>query len=111
MDSKTKGQTTAIQNANDGVSVSQLSESAMEQSTDILRRMRELAVQAGDASNGTDDRVALGKEFNTMSDELTRIAKSTNLNGENLLDGTAGVNTSAEQGQVQDADFAQKPSN
>jgi len=93
MTSQIRGQTMAIKNANDGISIAQTAEGAMQESTNILQRMRELAVQSRNDSNGTDDRAALNKEFATMSDELTRIAKSTNLNGKNLIDGTAGTMT------------------
>ncbi|MFJ2384949.1 flagellin domain-containing protein [Pseudomonas protegens] len=93
MTSQIRGQTMAIKNANDGISIAQTAEGAMQESTNILQRMRELAVQSRNDSNGTSDRVALNKEFAQMSDELTRIAKSTNLNGKNLIDGTAGTMT------------------
>lgn len=93
MTSQIRGQNMAIKNANDGISIAQTAEGAMQESTNILQRMRELAVQARNDSNGTADRTALNKEFSQMSDELTRIAKSTNLNGKNLIDGTAGTMT------------------
>ncbi|MBC3383255.1 flagellin domain-containing protein [Pseudomonas sp. SWRI179] len=93
MTSQIRGQTVAIKNANDGISIAQTAEGALQESTNILQRMRELAVQARNDNNGTADRVALNKEFAQMSDELTRIANSTNLNGKNLIDGTAGTMT------------------
>lgn len=93
MTSQIRGQTMAIKNANDGVSIAQTAEGAMQEQTNILQRMRELAVQSRNDSNSTQDRAALNKEFAAMSDELTRIAKSTQLNGKNLLDGTAGTMT------------------
>jgi flagellin len=83
----------AIKNANDGISIAQTAEGAMQEQTNILQRMRELAVQARNDSNGTADRDALNKEFASMSDEMTRIAQSTNLNGKNLIDGTGGTMT------------------
>ncbi|MGC5700259.1 flagellin FliC [Pseudomonas sp. NFXW11] len=93
MTSQIRGQTMAIKNANDGISIAQTAEGAMQESTNILQRMRELAIQSRNDSNGTADRTALDKEFSQMSAELTRIAKSTNLNGKNLIDGTAGTMT------------------
>lgn len=93
MTSQIRGQTVAIKNANDGISIAQTAEGALQESTNILQRMRELAVQARNDNNGTADRVALDKEFAQMSDELTRIADSTNLNGKNLIDGSAGTMT------------------
>lgn len=89
--SQINGQNVAVKNANDGISMAQTAEGALQQSTNILQRMRELAVQSSNDTNGTSDRTALNSEFNQMSDELTRIASSTNLNGKNLLDGSAGT--------------------
>jgi flagellin len=89
--SQINGQNVAVKNANDGISMAQTAEGALQQSTNILQRMRELAVQSSNDTNGTSDRTALNSEFNQMSDELTRIASSTNLNGKNLLDGSAGI--------------------
>lgn len=93
MTSQIRGQTMAIKNANDGISIAQTAEGAMQEQTNILQRMRELAVQSRNDTNSKDDRDALNKEFAQMSDELSRIANSTQLNGKNLLDGTAGVLT------------------
>lgn len=93
MTSQIRGQTMAIKNANDGISIAQTAEGAMQEQTNILQRMRELAVQSRNDSNSSDDRDALQKEFSQMSAELTRIAGSTNLNGKNLLDGSASTMT------------------
>ncbi|WP_392886431.1 flagellin domain-containing protein [Pseudomonas migulae] len=90
MTSQIRGQTVAIKNANDGISMAQTAEGALQETTNILQRMRELAVQARNGTNITADRTATNSEFTQLSDELTRIAASTNLNGKNLLDGTAG---------------------
>lgn len=91
--SQIRGQNVAVKNANDGISMAQTAEGALQESTNILQRMRELAVQSSNGTNGTADTVATNQEFAQMSDELTRIAQSTNLNGKNLLDGTAGTMT------------------
>ncbi|QXG36337.1 flagellin domain-containing protein [Pseudomonas viridiflava] len=91
--SQVKGQTVAIKNANDGLSLAQTVEGALQESTNILQRMRELAVQARNDSNSSVDRDALNKEFTQMSAELTRIADSTNLNGKKLIDGSASTLT------------------
>jgi len=93
MTSQIRGQTMAIKNANDGISIAQTAEGAMQEQTNILQRMRELAVQSRNDSNSTEDRAALDKEFQSMASELTRIAQSTQLNGKNLLDGSASVMT------------------
>ena len=91
MTSQIRGQTMAIKNANDGVSIAQTAEGALQESTNILQRMREISVQSRNDSNGTADRDALDKEFQQSVAELTRIAQSTNLNGKALIDGTAGA--------------------
>lgn len=91
--SQIRGQTVAIKNANDGISMAQTAEGALQESTNILQRMRELAVQARNGTNSSSDQTATNAEFAQMSDELTRISASTNLNGKNLLDGSAGVMT------------------
>ena len=93
MSSQIRGQTVAIKNANDGISMAQTAEGALQETTNILQRMRELAVQARNGTNGTADQTATNAEFTQMSDELTRISASTNLNGKNLLDGSAGSMT------------------
>ncbi|GLO51600.1 flagellin domain-containing protein [Pseudomonas asiatica] len=93
MTSQIRGQTMAIKNANDAISIAQTAEGAMQEQTNILQRMRELAVQSRNDSNSTKDREALDKEFQSMLKEIDRIAASTQLNGKNLLDGTSGVMT------------------
>ncbi len=89
--SQIRGQTVAIKNANDGISMAQTAEGALQESTNILQRMRELAVQARNGTNSSADQTATNAEFAQMSDELTRIANSTNLNGKKLLNGDAGT--------------------
>ena len=93
MTSQLRGMTVAIKNANDGISLAQTAGGAMSTDTDILQRMRELAVQAANGTNGTADQTATNAEFAQMSDELTRISASTQLNGKFLLNGSAGVVT------------------
>ncbi len=92
-DQPARGMTVAIKNANDGISLAQTAGGAMSTDTDILQRMRELAVQARNGTNSTADQTATNAEFAQMSDELTRIAASTQLNGKFLLNGSAGVVT------------------
>jgi flagellin len=88
MTSQIRGQTMAIKNANDAISIAQTAEGAMQEQTNILQRMRELALLARNDSNTVDDRDALNKEFQSMTKELDRIAASTQLNNKNLLDGS-----------------------
>ena len=91
MTSQIRGQNMAIKNANDGISMAQTAEGALQESSNILQRMRELGIQSASGNNSVKDRGALDKEYQAMALELTRIAKSTNLNGINLLDGSAGT--------------------
>ncbi|MFV7464733.1 flagellin hook IN motif-containing protein [Pseudomonas shirazica] len=86
--SQVKGLTVAVKNANDGISIAQTAEGAMQASTDILQRMRELALQSANGSNSDEDRSSLQQEFTALSGELTRIANTTTFGGRNLLDGT-----------------------
>lgn len=86
--SQINGLNVAIKNANDGISIAQTAEGAMQESTNILQRMRELALQSANGSNSDEDRASLQQEFNALSGELTRIANTTTFGGRNLLDGS-----------------------
>jgi flagellin len=88
--SQVGGLTVAARNAQDGVSVVQTAEGGLTETQSILQRMRDLAVQAGNDSNNSDSRAAITTEASALTDELTRISASTNFNGINLLDGSAG---------------------
>ena len=88
--SQINGLNVAIKNANDGISIAQTAEGAMQESTNILQRMRELALQSANGSNSDEDRASLQQEFNALSGELTRIANTTTFGGRNLLDGSFG---------------------
>lgn len=79
----------AVQNANDGISLSQTTESALDEVTNNLQRIRELAVQSTNASNSPSDRAALDAEVQQRLSEVTRIATQTNFNGMKVLDGSA----------------------
>jgi flagellin len=93
MTSQIQGQAVAAKNANDGISVAQTAEGALQASTNLLQRMRQLGLQALNGTYGSSQREKLNNEFGQLSDEITRISKSTNMNGKNLLDGTAGIMT------------------
>jgi len=95
--SQIKGLSVAVKNANDGISIAQTAEGAMQESTNILQRMRELALQSANGSNSDDDRTSLQQEFTALSGELTRIASTTTFGGRNLLDGSF-TNTSFQIG-------------
>ncbi|MCB4812360.1 flagellin FliC [Methylovorus menthalis] len=81
MDSQVRGQTVAIRNANDAISFAQTAEGALGKVTDALQRMRELAVQSANATNGTGDRSNLDAEFQQLASEITRLGTDTKFNG------------------------------
>ncbi len=91
MDSQVRGINVAIRNANDGISMAQTAEGASATTTDILQRMRELSVQAQNASNGTTDRANLDTEYQQLSAEITRIAAATKFNGSAVVGSSAGA--------------------
>ncbi|MQT86378.1 MULTISPECIES: flagellin N-terminal helical domain-containing protein [Pseudomonas] len=86
--SQTKGMTVAIANANNGSSIAQTAEGAMQESTNILQRLRELALQSANGDKSDADRASLQQEFTAKTGELTRIAQTTTFGGRNLLDGS-----------------------
>ncbi|MBN3964446.1 flagellin [Pseudomonas gregormendelii] len=86
--SQINGLNVAVKNANDGISIAQTAEGAMQESTNILQRMRELALQSANGSNSDDDRTSLNQEFTALSGELNRISNTTTFGGKNLLDGS-----------------------
>ena len=88
--SQVNGLAVAQRNANDGISMAQTAEGAMSESTSILQRMRELALQSANGSNSTEDRASLQKEVSALQTELTRIADTTSFGGQQLLDGSFG---------------------
>ncbi|ABO90682.1 flagellin [Aeromonas salmonicida subsp. salmonicida] len=74
-------------NANDGISVAQTAEGAMDEVTSMLQRMRTLAQQSANGSNNTDDRTALQQEYDQLTTEIDRISSDTTFGGQKLLDG------------------------
>jgi flagellin len=97
MTSQVRGLDQAIRNANDGVSLIQTAEGALQESTNILQRMRELSVQSANGIYGDADRKTLQAEVKQLQSELTRISETTTFNGKNLLDGSLG-NTALQVG-------------
>ncbi|NCO73424.1 MAG: flagellin, partial [Shewanella vesiculosa] len=91
MTSQINGIGVAIRNANDGISIAQTAEGAMQESTNILQRMRDLSLQSANGSNSSEDRAAMQKEVSALQTELTRIAETTSFGGQKLLDGTYGT--------------------
>lgn len=88
LNNQVKGLNVAISNANNGVSIAQTAEGAMQESTNTLQRLRELALQAANGDKSDADRVSLQQEFTAKVGELTRIANTTTFGGRNLLDGS-----------------------
>jgi len=88
MTSQIRGLNQAGRNANDGISLAQTAEGALQETTNILQRMRELSVQSANDTNSASDRTSLQAEVNQLKQEMTRIANTTTFNGKNLLDGT-----------------------
>jgi flagellin len=88
MGAQIRGLNQAVRNANDGISLAQTAEGAMQESTNILQRMRELAVQSANDTNSSTDRANLQKEVSQLQAELGRIATQTSFNGQNILDGS-----------------------
>jgi len=88
MDAQIRGLTMAVKNANDGISLMQTAEGALDEVTNSLQRMRELAVQAVNGTNTAQDRAALDAEVQQLKSEIDRTAKTTQFNSINLLDGS-----------------------
>lgn len=91
--SQINGLNVAVKNSNDGISMAQTAEGALEQSTSILQRMRDLSLQSANGSNSSDERKALNGEVNELKKELDRIANTTSFGGKTLLDGSFGTTT------------------
>ncbi|WP_100753284.1 MULTISPECIES: flagellin [Vibrio] len=90
LNSQSRGLDMAVKNANDGISIAQTAEGAMNETTNILQRMRDLALQSSNGSNSRSERVAIQEEVTALNDELNRIAETTSFGGNKLLNGTFG---------------------
>jgi flagellin len=88
MSSQIAGLDRATLNANDGISMTQTAEGGLSTATDLLQRMRTLAVQAANGTNSASDRASLQSEVTQLQQELNRVANTTQFNGQNVLDGT-----------------------
>ncbi|WP_341664469.1 flagellin [Vibrio sp.] len=86
--SQSRGLDVAVRNANDGISITQTAEGAMNETTNILQRMRDLSLQSANGSNSKSERIALQEEVTALNDELNRIAETTSFGGNKLLNGT-----------------------
>jgi flagellin len=86
--SQVNGLNQAVRNANDGISVAQTAEGSLDETTNMLQRMRTLSIQSANGSNSDADRKALQQEVGSLSTEINRIASDTTFGGRALLDGT-----------------------
>jgi flagellin len=86
--SQIRGLNQAVRNANDGISLAQTAEGGLSTAGDLLQRVRELAVQSANGSNSTSDRASLNQEVSQLTQELSRVANTTQFNGQNVLDGS-----------------------
>ncbi len=91
MNAQVRGMNVAMRNANDGISMAQTAEGAMGKVTDSLQRMRELAVQARNATNSNADKDSLDKEFGELAKEVQRVLGGTTFNGKAILGANAGA--------------------
>ncbi|EGX7686832.1 flagellin [Vibrio parahaemolyticus] len=90
LQSQMRGLDVAVRNANDGISIMQTAEGAMNEVTNIMQRMRDLSLQSANGSNSQAERTALQEEVTALNDELNRIAETTSFGGRQLLNGTFG---------------------
>ena len=88
MTSQIRGYNQATRNANDGISLAQTAEGALGATTDLLQRIRELAIQSANSTNSSSDRASLQAEVNQLKQEIDRVSSQTEFNGLKLLDGT-----------------------
>ncbi|PIE73678.1 MAG: flagellin FliC [Deltaproteobacteria bacterium] len=88
MNAQIRGLSQASQNASDGISLTQTADGALGETSDVLQRMRELAVQASNAIYNDSDRAALNQEFTQLQEQLDSISGQTTFNGQYILDGS-----------------------
>ena len=100
MTSQIRGLNQAVRNANDGISMIQTAEGATQEISNMLQRMRELAVQGANDTYGAADRAAVGKEYDQLVSEIDRIAGNTEWNGVKILDGSTFSSGTAAHFQV-----------
>ncbi len=91
MTSQIRGLNQAVRNSNDGISLAQTAEGALQETTNGLQRIRELSVQAANDTNTDDDRASIQLEIGQLVSEIDRIAEATTFNNKNILDGSAGT--------------------
>jgi flagellin len=87
LNAQMSGLDVAVRNANDGISILQTAEGSLQESTQLLQRMRDLALQSSNGANSVEDRKSLQQEFSALNDEINRIAETTSFGGNKLLNG------------------------
>ena len=100
MTSQIRGLDQAVRNANDAISMINTAEGALDEVTDMLQRIRELAVQSGTGTTSSNDRVYIDAEYDHLVAEIERVANNTQWNGRNIVDGTAGGSADSVDFQV-----------
>ena len=90
LEAQMSGIDVAVRNANDGISIMQTAEGAMNETTNIMQRMRDLSLQSANGSNSKSERIAIQEEISALNDELNRIAETTSFGGKKLLNGSFG---------------------
>ena len=93
MTSQIRGLNQAARNVNDGINLLQTADGALVETSNMLQRMRELAVQSANATNSVSQRAYLGKEFTSLTEEITRIASNTQWNNASVFGTSAAANT------------------
>jgi len=106
LQSQINGLNQGNRNANDGISLAQTAEGAMDEITGMFQRMRTLAQQASNGSNTDEDRLAIQEEIRQLSSEVNRIATDTTFGGQNLLDGSYEASFQVGADAVQTIDFS-----
>jgi flagellin len=97
-----------IRNANDGISLAQTAEGALDETTSMFQRIRTLAQQASNGSNTDEDRLAIQEEIQSLAKEVNRVAADTTFGGQNLLDGTYNANFQVGADAIQTIGFSMK---
>ncbi|WP_105168808.1 flagellin N-terminal helical domain-containing protein [Pseudoalteromonas sp. T1lg23B] len=95
-----------VRNANDGISLAQTAEGALDETTSMFQRIRTLAQQAANGSNTDEDRLAIQEEIRSLSSEVNRVAADTTFGGQNLLDGTYDANFQVGADAIQTIGFS-----
>ncbi|MEH8015931.1 flagellin [Rheinheimera muenzenbergensis] len=108
LESQIQGLNQGNRNANDGISLAQTAEGAMEEVTAMFQRVRTLAQQAANGSNTDTDRLAIQEEIRSLMSEVNRVAKDTTFGGQNLLDGTYAASFQVGADAVQTIGFSMK---